>query len=78
MEPQVDAFIVATDPKIAAHALIVTPGGSLMRVQEWNGAQWVQPIGAADTRFFVEGANAIRDRNLAEAAARDVAAGGGS
>ena len=46
---------------------MVSPGGRLLKLREFTGNVWGNPgMDPADTKFFVDGANMLRDANKAE------------
>jgi hypothetical protein len=47
--------------------VMVTPGGRVLRLQQLHYSQWVRsPFDPADTKFFVEAANLLREKNNVE------------
>lgn len=52
--------------------MIKSPGGRLLRLQEFKYGRWEQSaLEPADSEYFVEAVNLLRDKNAAEQAARD-------
>jgi hypothetical protein len=65
--PQSDQWETAT---LEGEQVIVTPGGRILRLQQLQFGKWdTGAFGPADSKFFVEAANLLREKNVVEKAA---------
>lgn len=63
--PQEDKYTVLRDG--LSLPMIGTPGGRILRLQQLQHGHWEAPaMEPADTAFFVEAANMLRDKNRAD------------
>lgn len=62
--PQSDQYEFATHE---GEPVIATPGGRILRLQQLHYGKWeAAAMEPADTKFFVEAANLLREKNRAE------------